>query len=320
MTRDNLPQRQPLSSAYAPGIARVLKLLPILAVFVAMGFGSTVLVAAVVAARERDNRVKCARNLRQIGQALQLYANDNKCYPRTYYDPKKVGSFEPDFTGGAAVKPTSNPFKPVDGGSVGANNVLAAVFLLVRTTDLNPEVFVCPSSANAPDTFKSNGKVLNLPEVSNFTAAANISYSFTNPYPTTQAVAAGGISPIQVGYKWSPNVTADFAIAADRNDGFTKKEDAAKVALMDHESPQAEQSQANSRNHEQDGQNVLFNDGHVDWAQTMWVGANRDGIYTAAKVWKPADEPWRQVLPIQSKDTLTADPQIDLDTILMPKF
>jgi prepilin-type processing-associated H-X9-DG protein len=133
-------------------------------------------------------------------------------------------------------------------------------------------------------------------------------------------VAAGGISPIQSGYKWSPNVTADFAIAADRNDGFTKKEDAAKVALLEQDALAPEQRQANSRNHEQAGQNVLFNDGHVEWAQTMWTGANKDGIYTAAKAVNSGLGGWAQLIPPRSKDTTTADPQIDLDTILMPKF
>ena len=42
-------------------------------------------------AREQANRVKCASNLRQIGQSMQFYANENARlhfeYPRTYFDP-----------------------------------------------------------------------------------------------------------------------------------------------------------------------------------------------------------------------------------------
>ena len=38
-------------------------------------------------ARETANRVKCASNLRQIGQAMLLYSNENRgAYPRTIFD------------------------------------------------------------------------------------------------------------------------------------------------------------------------------------------------------------------------------------------
>jgi len=39
----------------------------------------------------------------------------------------------------------------------------------------------------------------------------------------------------------------------------------------------------NSNNHDEDGQNVLYGDGHVEWQQNPFVGPNRDNIYTAAK-------------------------------------
>ncbi len=313
MTRDNLPHRQPVSSRCASSISTFLNLLPVLAIFITIGFGSTVLVAAVDLAKEKNNRIKCARNLFQIGQAMRLYAYDNKCYPRTYYDPMRVASFDPDLTGGAANKPAPGPFNPAaTNGSVGVNNVLAAIFLLVRNTDIRPDHFICPSSSQEPDSFTLGNTNLKLNDVSNFTSAANISYSFSNPYPTTAS--------LMLGYKWSPNGWDQFVIAADRNDGFTQKDDAAKVTLLVRESPPLEQRQANSRNHDQAGQNVLCNDGSVGWATATWAGVDADGIYTAAKTQKSERGPLMQVYPAQSKDTITTDPQIGWDTILMPKF
>ena len=52
-------------------------------VVVFLGFS----LAANVNLDNARNRVKCASNLRQIGQALQAYSNDNHSYPRTKYDP-----------------------------------------------------------------------------------------------------------------------------------------------------------------------------------------------------------------------------------------
>src|ERR1700676_1005241 len=46
----------------------------------------SILLASLNRARETANRVKCASNLRQIGQAILLYTNDSKGpYPRTFY-------------------------------------------------------------------------------------------------------------------------------------------------------------------------------------------------------------------------------------------
>lgn len=286
----------------------------------------SILLPALNAAKERANRVKCASNLRQIGQALQLYSNDNKAYPRTYYDDKQStanGTASTDtsfFKGGAKNGMTSNPFATPPAAPdlpVGRNNVLAAMFLLVRTTDLNQEVFTCPSSNQEKDAFtETSGTVHSNKDVSNFSEARNVSYSFSNMYPTTVGTpsAVNTMTPIQAGYKWSPNVTADFAIAGDRNDsGKGLGSDASGKS----DSSQTIQKGYNSRNHEQDGQNVLYNDGHVEWCQSMWVGANKDAIYAAA-VSQLLNGSYQQKSPAEQKAGV--EPEIDLDTILLPKY
>jgi prepilin-type processing-associated H-X9-DG protein len=39
-------------------------------------------------------------------------------------------------------------------------------------------------------------------------------------------------------------------------------------------------SRANSANHERDGQNVLYGDGHVAWQTNALAGTHGDNVYT----------------------------------------
>ena len=318
----NLPPTRPIPLDYASPhpsltarktISTGLGILVIVIAVISVLFIVGIVIPAITAARGPSGRVKCASNLRQIGQGLACYAANNRCYPRTFYDSTQPISFKPDFTGGAKTSPVSNAFTSEGKGNVGPNNTLAAMFLLVRTTELSAEVFVCPNSKQQKDTFTTGGIQLTSRDVSNFSSADNISYSFANPYPTTEAAA--------LGYKWSLNMPAEFVIAADRNDGFIAPADAAKVAGLNSAHSQTQQQLANSRNHDREGQNVLYNDGSVGWVQTMWVGAGNDGIYTAAKT-EQSRIPGisQQLSPAASKDTTTTDPQLVLDTILIPKF
>ena len=233
---------------------------------------------------------KCSSNLRQIGQGFALYAHDFKQYPRTRWDPTQPCQPGFDNTG----------FNSGDAGGVNSNNIAAAMFLLVRHTDLNPEVFVCPQSNQEKDTF--GGQTVS--SRSNFASAGNVGYSIANPYPQE------GVE--QVKYRWSQNVPADWAIAADRNDG---SRDPAVTAT----SPSVLQKTMNSTNHNGEGQNVLFNDGHVEWAATAWVGANRDNIYTRAKTMQ-TPEGLTQADPPASDAENFPEPALDMDTVLLPVF
>jgi prepilin-type N-terminal cleavage/methylation domain-containing protein len=257
----------------------------------------SILLPALNAAKERANRVKCSSNLRQIGQGLLLYANDNKgIYPRC---PANTAGTYTNFTAGG----TSTATDPFGTGGPALNDVTAAMFLLVRNADINPEVFVCPSSNQEKDTL--NNKPAN--QRCNFYNANNLSYSFANPYPNDTAIG--------LGYKLNGNVPADLAIAGDRNDG-----DGASAGAVTSASAASEQKKINSKNHETDGQNVLFNDGHCEWSTHAWVGANKDNIYSRASV---SGTPPAQVSPNAGSagwptTDANAQPALDLDTILIP--
>jgi len=259
----------------------------------------SILLPALNAAKERANRVKCSSNLRQIGQGLLLYANDNKgLYPRTLATVGATVNLV-WFTNPAAT----DPYSTAGGAPPQPNDVTAAMFMLIRNADINPEVFICPSSNQEKDTL--NG--LSPARRSNFTNQNNLSYSYANPYPNDTAIGRG--------YKLNGNVPADFAICGDRNDG-----DIGTATAVKSDSAASEQKKHNSKNHETDGQNVLFNDGHCEWSTTAFCGANKDNIYAPATT--IPGPPLAQANPaaIAGAPTTSAnqEPKLDLDSILLP--
>lgn len=247
---------------------------------------------AVVAQRSREPayRIKCATNLRQIGQAMAIYASLNGGnFPRTIFD-ETASPVPSEYTAPSAP----DPFAP---GGPGPNDVTASLFLLLRTTDITSEPFVCPNAVLQWDVSHWPGDPL---KSSNFPGRAHLSYACANPYPSAAALSAG--------FKWDNTLGATFAVAADMGPGQA-------ASNVPQNSPRTRMLSANSPNHAGDGQNVLYADGHVDWhpspfcgSQRPGVGVPKDNIYTHGLNTTPA---------AKSGDTYGA-PQDDHDSVLLP--
>jgi hypothetical protein len=209
---------------------------------------------------ETANRVKCAMNLKSVGQALLLYANENgSALPRTRYatGPTVAPTWG---TGAATTQPFSN-------AGPAANDVSAALYLLVRTQNLHPEIFVCVSSDATPL------RAATAMDFSNWAGGDGVrnhlSYSFQNPYADDAAVA--------LGFKFELPLPAEYALAADINPGAGgKNENVLNVAPGNSAKVM---KQGNSPNHQYDGQNILYGDCHVSFENTPFSGISNDNIY-----------------------------------------
>jgi prepilin-type N-terminal cleavage/methylation domain-containing protein/prepilin-type processing-associated H-X9-DG protein len=217
-----------------------------------------ILLPAMEHVRHQGYIDKCASNLRQIGMAISMYSNENQGnYPRTLYDstqPLTMG------TGTSA----SDPFQP---GGVSANDLTAAPFLLLRSQHLPTEIFICPY--NDATTYRVDSA--DPQKHSNFTNwKENLAYSFANPYPA--------LSVANAGYHLTNHLPGGFPIASDLNPG--SKPPVADVTAAKPGASSRIIEDANSLNHEQDGQNVLYADGHVDFQLSCLCGIGQDNIFT----------------------------------------
>jgi prepilin-type N-terminal cleavage/methylation domain-containing protein/prepilin-type processing-associated H-X9-DG protein len=228
----------------------------------------SILLPSLNKARETANKVKCANNLKQIGIAIQLYANDNKgAYPRTQYNPATTATGAPDCSnnGNTASDPFSLAATPAWPSNV-YNNVPSCLFLILRTEDITANVFNCPSTSATPDNFGGNN--LTAQNRCNFTILQqNLSYSYADPFGPNIKMTTG--------------MDPGFAVAADINPGTSSAVPGADNVLAVSTSSSSQQQQmGNSNNHAKAGMNILFADGHVEFDANCLQGLNHDNIYT----------------------------------------
>jgi hypothetical protein len=214
-----------------------------------------------------SNRVKCSSNLRQISLAMIMYVGDSgnrnlKCaFPRTLYSADAA----PCWGTGTKAK------DPFGEGGPQANDVSAALFLVLRTQDITSETFTCPSTNASRDTF--DGGVAT--DRSNFTSVKdNLSYSYQDPYTNEDDSKS---------LRLTASISSDYPILSDLNPGTAGDHDNVIVATT--ANPQR-MKDANSNNHDGDGQNVAYSDAHVEWFTSPFTGVargqSRDNMFTAA--------------------------------------
>jgi hypothetical protein len=247
-------------------------------------------------ANNGGNRTTCATNLRQIGQAIMIYANAHKNgpFPRTLWETTAPDPVPTEYTGVTATDPFLMP------GGPGPNDVTAGLYLLLRFGDVTSEVFVCPSSTTSGRFVPPPGSTYT--SFSNFSSRAALSYAYTNPYPSEAAR--------KLGFKLNYTLSSDFAISADMGPGPAAAQvpaDADRRTMMT----------ANSPNHRGQGQLVLYADGHVDWSDTPFCGSPRPAANA------PRDNVYAYGVDADRKTPsagIRGAPRDQYDTVILPSF
>ena len=243
---------------------------------------------------EISRRARCATNLRGIRQALMTYAYDNlKWYPiaphRAFPDDGA-----PDVTSVAFVGQLSNNFTVplVAGETDAATHPSRSMFMLVIDGSCTTTQFICPASGDVEDDLRNmgpNGPVnCNGYNRFDFKGYPHLSYGYQLPFgrmarpsenldPGVAILAdkgpyfdAGAPIPAEGRTPYRPTDTPGSLLAIP---GISDATSALKLSF-DNWVP------FNSRNHKGEGQNVAYQDGHVDFVRTPLAGMNHDNIYT----------------------------------------
>jgi len=238
-------------------------------------------------------RVVCGTNLKGLGMAIAVYAND---YDGMYPQLPGTGSWS-KWLGFAYDYPTPD-LRPSGQEANVTRTISASWYLLVREADVSPKAFICPSGPNK--AFSPRLDRQELYHLWDFGSIPyrHVDYAMHNPYGN---------------YPANRERSAAFVVAADMNPWFRQGDivpagrdgNAPQLLRMadwsymadwrnaDRQSLKAGNSLAHKIGSDKfsEGQNVLFADGHSSYETRADVGVRNDNIYT---YWSTEEEPTDQ--------------------------
>jgi len=271
----------------------------------------SILMPALGKARELAKRIKCASQARSCLQAMALYQNEyddklpmvgDQGNANAYFGSSGVG----DDTYRAGTGPAfwhrgdeyrldwTNRADP--GGAKASSRAHGSLYLLVRTQDLSPKQFLCPSDGNSEEidleyAIVQNDTIEDYADLLNFACGYNISYNYNDPWTRkltgSQLFGSSSVVLADQGPKWDTSDLTPRNLGAEFGDGGSVGPQQV-LPGPDWSDDEGNQTPGNSFNHDTDTQNVAFADTHVDRAQTPTVGLRDDNIYT---FWDPYDTP-----------------------------
>lgn len=267
---------------------RGFTLIELLVVIAIIAMLLAILMPALNKVKKIAQRVVCGTNLKGLGTAQTVYANDYD----DEYTVQGQGGAHTWVDNTAEWQVTTKNWKVGNNVTIGAS-----LYLLVREADVSPKSFVCPSS----DQTVYDGKNTNNLDITqlwdfgnpafNSTGPTNcVSYSYQQPYVAT-APATGQGTGSKGRFAADGSRSAAFAMMSDKSPYYDQKlvfggvsqdnyMDRSRMLVWADTAQRWETMAANAQPHDRDGQNVLFGDGHSSYENRSDVGVKNDQIFT----------------------------------------
>jgi len=295
-------------------------------------------------------RARCAMNIRAIGQALHIYANDNMdSFPATVYAPvpddggnstrvsfvgrlgaeyrTDLDTLPPGVTAGQTdldKRSYADPNTPGLAAKQDSVHPSRSLFMLVMDGTCTAEQFICPASGDRADDLRNpNADALASSPGYNrfdFKGYPHLSYGYQLPYGQYGRPSEDLEGNMPILADKGPYYTA----GTPRSDGTIPDRPTARpgspltiagvtTAEEARRSPSEDWRPYNSRNHGQEGQNILFVDGHACFEKKPIVGIDQDNIYTMQG---PGATPLDVILGLVPADK--QGPRTNTDSVIVP--
>lgn len=221
---------------------KAFTLIELLVVIAIIALLISILLPSLSRARELSKRTVCSANLRGIGQACYIYAQD---------EPGVFPAYSEVYTG--SPNGGMMNFRPQDRTTLppttGIPSVTVDLWLLIRANNTTPKQFICPSTTDVPDPAQDSLAYFD------FLGSPNLSYSYQYQHSPNRKIIGTSSEPT-------------FPFMADANPYI--KGNVGTILIAD---DRTSAFRGNSNNHtNREGQNVLFQDSHVSFEKGPDVG------------------------------------------------
>lgn len=283
--------------------SKAFTLIELLVVVAIIALLISILLPSLSRARELSKRTVCLANLRGVGQAFYIYAQDDPgtfpCIAAATGQPPSSateGQFRMFYSADRTMAPptTGIPSPTVD------------MWTVVRSNNTTPKQFICPSTTDQPDPAQDTTVYYD------FYGSGNLSYAYQYQHDPNCRVLGTTSDP-------------SFPVLADANPYL--KGGVGRTLSDDRVSPE----RGNSVNHtNREGQNMLFQDSHANFEKAPDVGLSgkfktsstpygprgRDNVYTTHLV--NAEVDWGNNKPTYSGSSGTCNLGDKSDACLIP--